>query len=61
MASVNLNDFSGDLPKQRPRILLPSKRRAKRWRIKLPPLDKYHGNQGKLHGNVKKSGSMDFR
>ena len=61
LASVNLNDFSCDLPKQRPRILLPSKRRAKRWRIKLPPLDKYHGNHSKYHGHVKKSGSMDFR
>ena len=52
MTSVNLNEFSRDLPKQGPRILIPSKRRAKRWRIKLPPLDKY---------NIKKSGSMDFR
>ncbi|KAL5264823.1 hypothetical protein ACHWQZ_G005782 [Mnemiopsis leidyi] len=52
MTSVNLNDFSLDLPKQGPRILIPSKRRAKRWRIKLPPLDKY---------DIKKSDSMDFR
>ena len=61
LASVNLNEFTCDLPKQRPRILLPSKRRAKRWRIKLPPLDKYHGNQNKYHGSIKKSSSTDFR
>ena len=49
MANVNLNDSSGDMPDhQPPKMLLPSKRRVKRWRIKLPPLDQV--------GVVKKSG-----
>lgn len=47
ISSVMINDFGKDLPTQKQRIFLPSKRKGRKWRHKLPPLDHKANNINK--------------